>query len=172
MSWRVAYTASQAEAKVATEARRLSVEAYMPVERFRRMVRGRRALVCRPLFPRYVFLDDTGNTDFYSIKGVSDVLHGVLSSAWVEGLRKAEAFGKFDRTGVGPRPFETGEHVLVTAGPFFGHEGIVARLKSATAHKRVEILLKALHQAISIELDVTDLDKVSSATVAPATISI
>ena len=103
------------------------------------------------------------------VDGVEDVLRNNdvpsrVPVAWIDRLRKLEEFGTFDRRKNGPTPFEIGEMVRLSEGPFSGLnariEGFVAKLKSSTASKRVRVLLDFLGQQTRMEVDVVVLEKV------------
>ncbi len=171
-AWHVVYTAPQAESTARNGIQAIGFDAYMPVERTTKIMRRRRVEVVRPLFSRYVFAGVGMGFDWQDLRGV-DGVEDVLRNndvpsrvpvAWIDRLRKLEEFGTFDRRKNGPTPFEIGEMVRMSEGPFAGLnariEAFVAKLKSSTASKRAKVLFDFLGQQTRMEVDVVALEKV------------
>lgn len=170
--WIVAYTAPRAETRAKLGIEEIGHEVFMPVEKLSQKVERERLWrqVERPLFSRYIFVrprqGQWGN--LLSIDGVNDVLRNNdkpsrVPAAWIEGLRKAESFGVFDRTKSSPNPFQIGEMARVSGGPFAGHnviiEEFIAKIKSTTAKKRARVLLDFMGQQAKFDIDLCDLEK-------------
>lgn len=172
--WHVCYTEPRAEQRIVADITAdLGFEAYMPVERMWVRHRGKRCEMERPVFPRYLFAQVDPHREEWQrlldVDGVVDVLgRPAIDTAglpsyvpvpWVEMIRKMEECGVFDRTKTEPDKFKIGEFVRVSDGPFAGMagkiEGFAAKLKSATAKKRVKLLMDFCR----VELDVTSLEK-------------
>jgi transcription antitermination factor NusG len=176
--WHVVYTDPQAEKRVLHDiAHDLSFEAYTPIERFAKRVRGRLTDIERPFFPRYVFvMVDPYRQEWQrvlDIDGVADVLGqpalgsdgapSHLPAGCIEAMRHAEECGLFDRTPTSPNKFKVGERVLVSEGPFAGFNAVIeefiAKLHSATASKRAKVLVEFMGRMSKAEIDLTALEK-------------
>lgn len=164
MTWRVAYTAPRAESRVREDITdTLGYQVYAPVELRVVVQRGRKVDVAKPLFPRYIFV--RGHTGLGNIKGVSEILDGGVSDAWIDAMRKAEACGVFNRTTANASSFRVGERVRVSDGAFRGFDAVIqefiAKLRSATARKRAKVLVSFMGRMTATEIDVTDLEKLT-----------
>lgn len=169
--WYIAYTAPRAEFEAAEGIRELGRDVYLPLEQRRVVRRNRRIDVTEPLFRRYVFFSlPVGDDEWGPVKhvdGVEDVLcnRGRASrvpTAAIERLRMLEKVGAFNRT-TPLTAYGIGERVRVAEGPFTGLyaeiEEFIHKMRSATARKRVKVLLNFLGRKSSIELDVDALEK-------------
>lgn len=168
--WLVAYTAPRAENRAKIGIEEIGHEVFCPVEKLLVKVRGKMVETGRPLFSRYVFVRPRAGQwgDVLGVDGVSDILRNndaasTVPGSWIDAMRKAEAYGVFDRTQGSPDPFRLGELVRVSSGPFAGHnvtiEKFIAKLKSTTAKKRAKVLLDFMGQQAKFDIDVCDLEK-------------
>lgn len=158
-AWYVACTAPRAEFDVVRELTRLGLDAYTPAARYRTTVRGRKTTVDRALFVGYVFVGfDIEREEWFGPIMDTDGVRSILScqqipiklaTGEIEKLRRAQAAGVFDFTHPGAS-FAEGAAVRIEEGPF---SGFVARVKSATAKKRVRILLEFLGSPKVIDID-------------------
>lgn len=168
----VAYTAPRAESHVRRGIEEAGHEAVLLMEKLRQKVERKNLwrVIDRPLFSRYVFFRPLSLSwgNVLGVEGVNDVLRNNdvpsrIPPAFVDALRKAESYGLFDRTKGSPNPFEIGETVRLSSGPFSGHnaviESFVAKLKSSTAKKRVNVLLDFMGRQARFDIDVCDLEK-------------
>lgn len=138
------------EDAVNTEIRKLGFETFLPRERKRQIVRGRRVVTLRSLFPGYLFASFDRTRDDWgaicAIDGVLDVykrdsIPVRVPDVQIERFRNAESAGLFDYTHASAN-FTDGQLVEIEdGGPF---HGMLARIKSASAKKRVKILLESL----------------------------
>lgn len=171
-SWAVLYVEPRAESAVKYGIEEVGGEAFVPVERFRRRIEKRNLWkhVEQPIFSRYVFGRSPVPNEWGVLKaidGVVDVLcnndqPSLVSPAFIDALRKAEAYGVFDKTKNGPEPFNVGELVRVSSGPFAGHNVIIDlihKLKSTTAKKRAKVLLDFMGRQSKFDVDVCELEK-------------
>jgi len=145
--------------KAAEHLARQGYAAYLP--RYRRYVRHARtrALVLRPLFPRYVFVGlDRLAQRWRPIRSTVGVV-GLVSSAdgpvpvaaaIVDALRRQEREGVFDLLSPAAR-LRAGDAVRVTQGPF---ADLVGRLLGAADHERVFVLLDLLGRSVRAEMPV------------------
>jgi len=132
----------------------LQFETFCPQLHRIKLVRGLRTRVVSALFQGYAFARfDRDQDDWGRIRAVDGVL-GIyrhenlpvsVPEAEVRIFQNAEKAGVFDLTSAASR-FRAGDEVEIEAkGPF---QGLVARIKSAKAKRRVEILLDTLTMSI------------------------
>lgn len=173
--WYVVYTSPQAEVSTVKALVAAGYGAYAPVERKVVVRRRRKVDVEVPLFSRYAFVSFDPNLDDWGpilkVDGVEVLLQNGdvpsrVPTAWIDGIRKAEEYGVFDRRRAAPDGFNVKDVVRITEGPFMGLnatiEGFVAKLKSATATKRVKVLMNFMGQATRMEMDVTEMERVAN----------
>jgi len=139
----------------------LGLDCYIPKERRFAMRRRRKMAIVRALMPGYAFVNFDVDRDEWEnileIDGVIDVLsqneipiriggkdHGVIDR-----LRRAEMAGAFDFT-IPAAAFGIGDIVEIREGAF---TGMLARIKSATAKKRVQIILDFLGRSTVLDID-------------------
>jgi transcription antitermination factor NusG len=171
--WHVVYTAPRAEKEVQYGLWDIGFDVYLPMERAARLVRGHRVPTTSPLLPRYLFVAFDPHSDEWGpimeVDGVADLLanNGVpsrLPMAWMVELMKMESCGVFDRTCREPNGFAIGEVVRMSEGPFAGMSATIqafaAKMKSATAKKRVKVLMDFLGRQVTMDVDVCELEKV------------
>jgi transcriptional antiterminator RfaH len=157
ITWYAAYTQPNREAMAVEHLIRQGYSVYLP--RCRRVVRHarRRALVLRPLFPRYLFVGlDRLTQRWRPIRSTCGVVGLVANGdepvavdpGIVDGLRQREAKGAFDV--VSPVQWlRKGDAVRVTEGPF---ADLIGRVLAATDHERVFILLDLLGRTVRAEV--------------------
>jgi len=157
ISWYVAYTQPNGEAKAAEHLARQGYSVYLP--RYRRLVRHarRRALVLRPVFPRYLFVGlDRMTQRWRPIRSTCGVAGMVTSgeepvavgAEIIAGLRNQEGAGAFDLVAPAQR-LRQGDAVRVTEGPF---ADIIGRLLGMADHERVFVLLEILGRTVRAEV--------------------
>lgn len=163
ITWYAAYTQPNAEAKAVEHLARQGYSVYLP--RYRRSVRHarRRALVLRPLFPRYLFVGlDRLTQRWRPIRSTCGVVGLVASgdepvpvaSGIVDGLRRQESDGAFDLLSPAGR-LRAGDAVRVTEGPF---ADFVGRLLGRADHERVFVLLELLGRTVRAEVSALAVD--------------
>lgn len=172
--WLVVYTEPRAEKRAKWGIQDSGMEVFAPVEKQRpKKTAKTQTPIERPVFSRYIFARERDHmqhcwAELNGIDGIVDVLTNNdipsrVPATWVEALRKAEAYGVFDRTHNAPQPFEINEVVRVSDGPFSGHNVLIAefiaKLKSTTAKKRVRVLMDFMGRQTPMEFDVCDLEK-------------
>jgi transcriptional antiterminator RfaH len=157
ITWYAAYTQPHGEARAVAHLERQGYTLYLP--RYRRWVRHarQRAMVLRPLFPRYLFVGvDRLVQRRRPIRSTAGVIGLVMSGdepvavapEVIEALRQRESEGMFDLLSPTQR-LRVGSQVRVTQGPF---EDLVGRLLGVAEHERVYILLDLLGRAVRAEV--------------------
>jgi transcription antitermination factor NusG len=151
-AWVVAHTRPRCEKKVEEYCRRNHWPVYLPLRRKVHRYGARVRAFLSPLFTGYVFcaVGRPGGSTLRQNRHVANVLAVVDQAELVEQLRQirhALAAGEI----VEVLPYlEKGRAVRVTAGPFKGLEGVVARVRGRA---RVVINVDMIQQAVSVEVD-------------------
>jgi len=170
IAWHVVYTAPQGEVTARNGIRAIGFDTYLPLERTTKIQRRRRVELERPLFSRYVFVGVRIQDDWQDLKRVDGVesvlcnndLPSRVPQAFIEKLRHMEVMGSFDFRR-GAAPFQIGERVKVSDGPFAGlHaviEGFTEKLRNVKASRRAKVLLDFLGRQTAMEMDVMALEK-------------
>ncbi len=155
MAWFLVCCLSGHERRAADDiAHDLAFETFCPQLARIKLVRGARARVVSALFQGYAFArfdrerDDWGRiADIDGVMGIykHESVPVAVPEAEVRTFQRAEAAGVFDLTSSAAN-FRQGDEVEIEQrGPF---QGLVARIKSAKAKRRVEILLDTLTMSI------------------------
>lgn len=163
-AWYLVYTKPRQEGVAQANLERQGYPIYLPRIRQRRRRAGRAADVIEPLFPRYLFIQLSQQTDNWgpirSTLGVSSLVRfgadpAVVPEGLIAALRAHD-----DETGIQALDlpdFESGQAVRVQAGPMQGYEGIfVAR----TSRQRVTVLLNVLGKQAKLRVDADQLEPI------------
>jgi transcription antitermination factor NusG len=157
--WYAAYTKSRHEKVVRSGLEGLGFEVFLPIVRKLRHWSDRKKLVGTPLFPSYVFVRcaQEERVRAYGLKGlVRFVTSGnrpvPVPPSEIEAIREVLSRDvPFD-----PHPkLQSGHAVRVVAGPL---RGITGRLVRRGRHCRLLLAISALGQAVSVEVDATDVE--------------
>ena len=162
-SWFAVYTAPRHEKRVNTLISERNIETFLPVYRATKQWKKRTPVeLDLPLFPSYLFVRIAPNS-----RGRVLSTPGVLSfvgnsrqvlpvpDADIDALRHG-----IEQHHATPHPYlVVGEKVQVKAGPFSGFTGTLIRPKSGV---RVVLTIDAIMQGVAIEIDVADVEPVSS----------
>ena len=184
LTWFALSVKPAAEAKVRGGFAERRFEAYVPMETtWRSVSRGRRTKASRPLLRGYVFVaapdlatlayeahNVGGVLAVHPFKGprLRDEEAGVFvgaqdrASAFIAGLRTAEAAGDLDhtlprdrKTGKVRKALQEGDAVKITGGPFFGLGGHLVRL---SGERRAQIMLSLFGRQSPMEIDILKLE--------------
>lgn len=133
-------------------------------------VKKEKAVIERPLFPRYIFVASQGPAmPFYKLRGIN----GIESLVRVDGqalsiphrvikaIMERDDAGEFDQSGV-PRTLADvgltfGEEMRVKEGIF---EGIKARIRALMPNAHAEVLIHMFGRENVVSIDLTHLEKV------------
>ena len=162
-AWHVACVWSRMEFPAIKEIEASGLEAYTPKSKHLRIIQkhgaGPKTTYERPLFPGYIFVRfDIEAQEWYhpimTADGVREILCNQqipmrVNAEVIDRFRRAEAAGVFDFSKPAST-FREGDRVEVQDGPF---AGIVGCVKSATARKRVRILMQFLGGATEADID-------------------
>lgn len=165
--WYVCYCEPRKEFQAQLEIKNHGIETFLPVLTRAKMIRRKRVILTEPIFSRYLFVQ-IGLADlarhYSQIKRARGVLHliegpngpSLVSEAVIGYFKEAERAGAFDYS----KPqvqFLNGDNVQIMEGPF---AGIIAKVKSASASKRIKLLMRLLGGMIETEAEACNLQKV------------
>lgn len=161
-AWYLVYCKPRQEAVAQTNLERQGFPVYLPLARVARKRVGRRVTLLEPLFPRYLFIELSAQTDNWapirSTLGVSTLvrfggLPARVPTVLVTALRERE-----DAEGVQdlslPR-LRAGDRVRIGGGPMEGYEGIFL---ARTSRERVSVLLDILGRQAKISVALEQLE--------------
>lgn len=161
--WFAVTTAPRHEKRVAQRFSESDLDVFLAVKKVCRQWNKRPEIeVDLPLFPGYVFvrIGPGMRSRVLSTPGVHSIVGNRTQSLWIpdfeiEALRKGLHLHNPE-----PHPMiEVGERVLITGGALSGLEGILIRHKNSS---RVVIAVKAIIQAVSVEIALRDITPIRS----------
>ncbi|HWR36313.1 MAG TPA: UpxY family transcription antiterminator [Clostridia bacterium] len=159
--WYVACTLPRHEKQVAAQLDLKQVKYYLPLYETVRRWKDRNAQVQLPLFPGYVFVH-IPLSERLRVLGLASVHRFVsfngppVAIADDEIARLRHAISGLNAE---PHPYlKIGERVRVRRGPLASSEGVLIRKKNAY---RVVLNIDAIMRAVSVEVDVADLEKLN-----------
>jgi transcriptional antiterminator RfaH len=139
-------------------------ETYFPRLRERRFSHGRKIEVRPPLFPGYAFftVEAQWHTARWSAGVIGIIMDGIkpakVADAVIEDIRGREHGGLIDLQPP-PSALKTGDRVKVLTGPFTGHLGLYAGMRS---RERVLVLLAILGGQVRTELAKDTVERIGS----------
>lgn len=162
-AWYLVYCKPRQEGVAKTNLERQGFRAYLPLARVARKRLGRRVPVLEPLFPRYLFIELSTETDNWgpirSTLGVSTLVRfGGGLPARVPGDLVAGLQQRDDTEGIQDLmvpQFREGERVRIGSGAMEGYEGIFL---ARTSKERVSVLLEILGRQAKISVGVDQLE--------------
>ncbi len=156
-SWYLIYCKPQQERIARDNLERQGYVVYLPLAPVRRRRKGRTVRIIDPIFPRYLFINLSDQTDDWgpirSTIGVSSLVRfgqvpAKIPDSLIEGLRIRE-----DSDGIQEIPeqgFKPGDKVRIAEGIMEGFEAIFQCKKS---DERVILLLKIAENIAKVELE-------------------
>ena len=164
-SWYLIYTKPKGEKLARTNLERQKFTTYLPSVLNKIRQRGRTIKSIQPMFPRYLFINLSDQTDDWgpirSTIGVSNLVRFGMNPAKVpenliEKLKENESGKGFYELPQGE--YQPGDNLIIVDGPFEGYE---ATLFSQNAQNRVLVLLKIAEKHIKVLLDQSLIEKSS-----------
>jgi len=161
LHWYLVYTKPRKEHLALAQLTLQGYECYLPLLRVKKIRRKKIELIDEALFARYLFirLDNSGSglswTPIQYTQGVTRLVRfgndpAIIEDALIERLRSRES------TQAVTNPFNPGDVVLVTEGPFAGLEAIYNATDGA---QRAIILIQMLNRPMNIKIDLVQLSK-------------
>ena len=156
-AWYLVHSKPKQEEIAREQLERQGYQTYLPMTYAFRRRRGRSVQVVAPMFPRYLFINLSDETDDWrpirSTIGVANLVRFGIDAArapddLIQLLKKRE-----DDKGIQILPtksFSVGDKVRVKDGTFEGYEAII---QAKTSKERVVLLMKVIEKYIKVELD-------------------
>lgn len=161
-AWYLVYCKPRQEAVAKTNLERQGFRAYLPLARVARKRLGRKMPVLEPLFPRYLFIELSTETDNWgpirSTLGVSTLVRFGGLPARVPSDLVATLQRRDDTEGIQDLTvpqFREGERVRIGSGAMEGYEGIFL---ARTSKERVSVLLEILGRQAKISVGIDQLE--------------
>ncbi len=163
-SWYLIHTKPRQEKLAEENLERQGYETYLPMAEIRRKRRGRSVRVIDPMFPRYLFIHLSDETDDWrpirSTLGVAALVKfgqepARIHDRLIDALRKRETESGYHK--LEPKSVIKGTPVRIAEGPFEGFEGIY---KCKSGKERVVLLLQVAQQAVKIDVLASDIEPV------------
>ncbi len=163
--WYLVYTKPKEEERALLNLERQGYRCYLPRITVERCAKSGFVLKASPLFPRYIFVQipehllEPSWVPIRSTLGVSNiVLFGGLPAqvplSLIDALKALEA-----HTHDVPRElFASGEHVMITSGPFSGIEAV---FKMRRGSDRVIVLITLLHKQVPYTCEPSEIRKIN-----------
>lgn len=165
-SWYLIYSKPRQERIALDNLDRQGYESYLPLLESRRRQRGRLVDVVEPMFPRYLFVHLSDETDDWgpirSTIGVINLVRfgmvpGKVPDDLVGALRAAE-----DERGLhhlGGQELRAGDRVRISSGVMAGYEAI---FQARTSRERVLVLLDIAGKIARVQVPEADLERLGS----------
>ncbi len=163
-AWYLVYSKPQQERLALENLDRQGYASYLPKVRARRRRQGRYVKVVEPMFPRYLFIHLSDQTDNWgpirSTIGVSNLVRfgmqpARVPNALIEMLRSRE-----DEEGIQqiePRELHVGDRVRLVEGVMAGYEAI---FEAKSGKERVSVLLKIANTTARVQVSSDDIEPV------------
>lgn len=161
--WYAIYTKHQHEKKCADLLRQKSIEVFLPLYESVRRWQDRKKVLSLPLFPSYVFLRSNleARLNILNTPGVFFIVGNArgacpIADADIESMRAIIG----SRLPVESHPvLQSGDPVRIRRGPLAGIQGILTRVNN---QDRLVLSVEPLRRAISVEVNVADVEKLGS----------
>ena len=164
-SWYLIYSKHREEKLAQEHLERQDYEVYLPLILGRIKRRGRTEKSIQPMFPRYLFIHLSDQTDDWgpirSTIGVSNLVKFGINTAKIPENLITKLKENEENKGFHDLPdvkLKFGDDLIIAEGPFEGYE---ATLLSQNAHDRVTVLLKIAEKHIKIVLNQSLIEKSS-----------
>ena len=155
-SWYLIHSKPREEELAKEHLERQSYQVYLPKIFGRKRQSGRTIRVIQPMFPRYLFINLSDETDDWgpirSTIGVSTLVRFGMEPAKVPENLIIKLKESENTSGYHELPEKTlsiGDEVIIAEGPF---EGYVATLFSKNSDERVVVLLKIAENYLKLQL--------------------
>lgn len=164
-AWYLIYSKPQQERVACENLERQGYRSYLPLIRNRKRRKGRYTAVIEPMFPRYLFVHLSDETDNWgpirSTIGVANLVRFGMCAARVPG-NLIDLMQEREENGVQvlmPVDFKPGDQVRIVEGVLAGYDGI---FQAKTGKERVLLLLKlAQDRTARIQVSANDIEPVT-----------
>jgi transcriptional antiterminator RfaH len=162
LAWYLVYSKPRQERLAVDNLARQGYETYLPIIRGRRRRQAQQAMAFEAMFPRYLFVHLSDQTDNWgpirSTLGVSSLVRfGELPARVPDGLI-ATLRSREDELGVqqiAEPELKPGDRVRVAEGPMEGYEGI---FQARSGRERVVILLDLVGKATRVQVPAAQIE--------------
>lgn len=164
-AWYLVYSKPQQERLALENLERQGYSSYLPLIKNRRRRSGRYVALIEPMFPRYLFVHLSDETDNWgpirSTIGVANLVRFGMNAARVPdtligAMREREVGGVQT---LAPPELKPGDHVRIVEGVLAGYEAI---FQAKTSKERVVLLLQlAQDRTARVQVDANDIEPVS-----------
>jgi len=161
-SWYLVYCKPRQETVARENLARQGYETYLPFMREARRRQGKRVAAVAPMFPRYLFVHLSNQTDNWapirSTLGVVSLIRFGQAAARVPDDLIAALKSREDAQGIQILPVEEykpGGRVRITQGSFAGYEGI---FQASSGRDRVTVLLDVLGRRARTVVDTASIE--------------
>lgn len=159
--WHVCYLKPKSEKTVQKKIEELQIEVFLPLIKHLRVYNNNRRTVYLPLFPGYIFVwiapgyrhHITAFSEVYRFIKFKDEFAKIPEQE-IKNLKLLVENITGQHEISSEVTFQKGKNVEVTQGPFLGMKGKMIKRKGK---QRIMVEIKAINQAISIEVDAKDL---------------
>lgn len=162
-SWYLIYCKPKGERLAQEHLERQGYEVYLPLILMRIRKTGRSKESIEPMFPRYLFIHLSDQTDDWgpirSTVGVSNLVKFGMNPAKVPKNFLVKLKKNEENKGFRDIPIEKlnpGDNVVIVEGPFKGYE---ATLFSQNSETRIAVLLRIAEKFIKIQLNQSVIEK-------------
>lgn len=164
-AWYLVYSKPQQERLALENLERQGYASYLPLIRNRRRRNGRFVSLVEPMFPRYLFVHLSDETDNWSpirsTIGVANMVRFGMRAARVPDSL-IETMRERDENGIQPLTLpelKPGDHVRIVEGIMAGYEAI---FQAKTGKERVVLLLQlAQDRTARVQVNVNDIEPAS-----------
>jgi len=163
-AWYLIHSKPGQENTAKEQLQRQGFETYLPLAPAFRKRRGRTIRVIAPMFPRYLFIHLSNETDDWgpirSTIGVSTLVRFGMEPARVPDALIQAIADREDADGVVSLPkqqLQPGQPVRIATGPFEGYEAVFSSLQP---RDRVIVLLKIAENYVKINVDQSDIESI------------
>jgi transcription antitermination factor NusG len=162
LNWYAVYTKHHHEKKVADLLARKGTETFLPLFSSVHLWKDRKQTVSSPLFTGYIFVrsDLADRVGILSTPGVFFIVENAgkacpIPDDEIEAIRAVVASGRrFE-----PHPYlQAGERIRMVRGPLVGISGFFTKHKN---RNRIVVTIELLQKALSVEVDISDVESVS-----------
>ncbi len=161
-SWYLVYCKPRQESVARENLMRQGYEVYLPLLHEVRRRQGRRVSVIAPMFPRYLFIHLSSETDNWapirSTLGVISIVRFGRAAARVPDGLIGALRSREDAQGIQILPmaeYKPGSRVRITQGGFAGYEGI---FQTTSGRDRVTVLLDVLGRSARTTVDADSIE--------------
>jgi transcription antitermination factor NusG len=161
--WYAAYVKHQHERKAADLLQRKGIEVFLPFQKVVRQWKDRKKTLSLPLFPSYLFLR-SNLEDKWQILNTPGIFFLVQSQgrASTIPIEEIESIRRLVGSGLPVQAHSylaSGDRVQICSGPLQGVTGILSRFKNQF---RVVVNVELLQKAVSIEVGLSNLQRMQS----------